>query len=415
MKKPNKTKSKKPKKRSQLLLPKPAKKLSSNKTKSKLVSKKEPKSEKKRDFNNKKKHIKRTPTKPTRPAKTKVEKKQTAFAFSLTFVVVISILFTILGGFVFKIYDQNVTRQDKNKIDTANIETTLASTGNVLGDEVKFEPAYVTPPPEVTATSYKILRNNKNGTLTKTMYAKNPDLTLQPASLTKIMTALVAMEDYPLDKRVVVPEKCTKIDGSKVGLLANDTLTLQDMLYGLLVHSGADAACAIANIYSEPEFVKQMNEKANELGLENTFFENEIGFDANNQQISSVNDITKMTIEALKSSVFRKIVGTPSVTLHSLTSKRTYTIQNTNELLSKIPGTVGIKTGYTEDAKGCLSYLYENPQTEDQILIILLGSDNQQTRFEDTQKLLNWAKQQITLLNGDEINQPQEGSSSNSF
>ena len=263
---------------------------------------------------------------------------------------------------------------------------------NTPKEEIKEEPpkpAYINPPPEVNATAFTVI----NLTAGKTLYKKAADQVLPIASLTKTMTAIVALEEYDLNKGVVVPEKCTKITASRVGFKTNDVLTMEDMLYGLLVKSGADAACSIANVGEEKEFIAKMNEKAKELGLKNTVFSNEIGFDAEESQVSSVEDIEKMTSFALKFSTFRKIVGTKSISLKSLNTPPTiYDIQNTNDLLFTIPGTVGIKTGYTEQAKGCLTYLYENKGQE--ILIILLGSED---RFGDTKTILEWAGSEISL------------------
>lgn len=258
-----------------------------------------------------------------------------------------------------------------------------------------FKQPYKSPPPTVTAKAFGVINLTDN----VQMYVKNPNLALPPASVTKIMTAIVALERYNLDRPIVIPPKCTALEGSKVGLQPNDVLSLEDILYGLLVQSGADAACAIANINDPTEFIEKMNQKANDLGMGSTVFENEVGFDAENRHFSSINDIIKLSKEALKYSSFRKIIGTKKVTLKSLSSTTKYELKNTNNLLFTIPGTVGIKTGYTEDAKGCLSYLHENKGQE--ILIVILGSED---RFKDTLTLLNWAQEQIELLKQTETN-----------
>lgn len=258
--------------------------------------------------------------------------------------------------------------------------------------EEPFKKPYINPPPEISAKAYGVVNLNEE----LVMFKKNPNLILPPASVTKIMTAIVALENYDLDKSVVVPPQCTKLNGSSVGFLANEVLTLQDLLYGLLVRSGADAACAIASINSQEEFIDKMNKKADELGMTNTTFQNEIGFDAENSHFSTINDLEKLTLYALKSGVFRKLVGTTEVTLTSLNPGTSYKIKSTNDLLFTIPGTVGIKTGFTQNAGECLSYLYENKGQS--ILITILGSEN---RFGDTSKLLKWANEEIALLTSD--------------
>lgn len=335
--------------------------------------------------------------KDTPEAKVKNARVKKELVFTPLFVSVIAVLCIALGAAGFYTI-QTLTKHEKTPQLTESTEENkyaIANEGEVLSMEKEFTPTYLTPPPEVSATSYKIMRSsNGNNDFDITMYSKNADLTLAPASLTKIMTALIAMEDFSLDKEIVVPPVCTANNGSLAGFKPNEILSLQDMLYGLLVSSGADAACSIAHAYGREKFINQMNQKANELGLENTVFVNEVGFDSDSQQLSSVNDLTKITKEALKYDTFKKIVGTPQYTVAGK-----YKLYNTNDLLDKIPGTVGIKTGYTEDAGGCLIYLYEDPQTSEQILITLLGSTNQSTRFSDTKLLLDWAKDQIKQLN----------------
>lgn len=248
-------------------------------------------------------------------------------------------------------------------------------------------PKFDVEPPEVSAKAYGIF-DMKNDT---TIYTKNPNLLLPPASVTKVMTAMIAMDEYDLEKPVYIPANCTNINASKVGFVAGDTLTLEDVLYGLLVRSGADAACALANLYNEVDFIDKMNQKAKEIGMERTSFENPIGLDSDKFQFSTVNDLEKLTKYSLKYGVFRKIVGTKEITLTSLTNtNRTYKVKNTNELLFTIPGTVGVKTGFTTGARECLIYLYEDQ--DKQYLIIVLGSED---RFGDTTKLLNWTKENL--------------------
>lgn len=252
-------------------------------------------------------------------------------------------------------------------------------------DKSNKTPKFDVKPPIVSAKAYGIF-DMKND---EPIYTKNPDLSLPPASVTKVMTAIVAMDEYDLETPVYIPANCTTVNASKVGFVAGDTLSLEDVLYGILVRSGADAACAIASLYNQTDFVDKMNQKANEIGMEKTIFENPIGLDSDKLQFSTVNDLEKLAKYSLKYGVFRKIVGTKEITIRSLTNlNRTYKIRNTNDLLFTIPGTVGVKTGFTTGAKECLIYLYEDKSS--QYLIIILGSEN---RFEDTTKLLNWTKE----------------------
>lgn len=243
-----------------------------------------------------------------------------------------------------------------------------------------------TVPPSLQAKAYLVM-DVKNDQI---LLSQNELMQLPPASLTKIMTAIIAIEDYNLSRSVVVPQKCVDLNGAMIGFKANEVFTLEDLLYGLLVKSGADAACAIANISSEAEFLERMNAKAKEIGLDNTVFQNEIGFDAENNQLTSVEDIRKLSLYALNISTFRKIVGTRNIVIKNLSAGNTYPVQTTNDLLYTIPGSAGIKTGTTDKAGQCLSYLYQNRDRE--ILIVILGS---QDRFKDTTALLNWANGEL--------------------
>lgn len=250
-------------------------------------------------------------------------------------------------------------------------------------------PTRKTLPPVITGKAFSVIDLNSGNLLAD----QNADMQLPPASVSKIMTAIIALEEYDLAKAVVVPEKCTTLNATRVGFKPNEVYSLEDMLYGLLVKSGADAACSIAYIDGEPAFIDRMNKKSKDLGLTNTNFQNEIGLDSasENKQLSSVNDIVKMSKYALKSSIFRKIIGSKSTKVKALNNGKEIEVINSNDLLFSIPGTVGIKTGNTEAAKGCLAYLYEN--RENQVLIVLLGSDD---RFGDTKKLLEWGLKEIT-------------------
>lgn len=337
----------------------------------------------------------------------KLDKKHAkSKSFIPAIVITVLIVFLIIGSIIQQVVSVVNGSSDKNNIDSnaqsqqaQNVQentTDTTTNGNVMGtndndSEIIKDPIPntkpVSQPPEVSAKAYSIVNLNDNIEI----FSKNPNLPLPPASVTKIMTAIIALEEYQLSREIVIPEYCTRYNASKVGFKAYDVITVQDALYGLLVQSGADAACAIANIESnEKAFIDKMNRKANELGLQNTSFENEIGLDSLSNQYSSVNDIIKLSEYALKYDTFRKIVGTKEVNISPLNSPSTiYRLRNTNELLFTLPGSIGIKTGSTPEAGECLSYLYENPIDDQRILIVLLGSNN---RFADTKTLLDWAK-----------------------
>jgi D-alanyl-D-alanine carboxypeptidase len=234
------------------------------------------------------------------------------------------------------------------------------------------------PPSSAPAVSAKaaFFIDNQTGAV---LHEKNPDQRLPIASLTKIMTALVVLENFPLDEIITVPEVCANLPPSKIGLATGQNLTVEDLLYGALVVSAADAACTLSHHF-DGDFLQLMNQKTSELGLEQTHFENEVGFDGENgNHLSTARDMVKLSQEALKNGVFRKIVGTKEVSIPG------FSLTSTNELLFTLPGTTGIKTGETPEAKGCLAISYERGGHE--IIGVLLGSDD---RFADARQILDW-------------------------
>lgn len=222
----------------------------------------------------------------------------------------------------------------------------------------------------------------------KILFAKEKDQKLLPASTVKITTALVVLEEFSLGDSVRVPENCVKLPGNSVGLLAGDYLKVEDLLYGVLVFSGSDATCSLYQHAGNTidSFTKKMNQKAVDIGLNNTLFSNPIGFDgAGNGNHTTAVDLAKLTNVAMGDGVFRKIVGTREVSLRSTKLGRFYSIRNTNDLLHLLPGIVGVKTGFTENAGGNLVSAYQNQGHE--IIVVVMGS---QDRFGDTRKVIDW-------------------------
>lgn len=176
-------------------------------------------------------------------------------------------------------------------------------------------------------------------------YEKNADDQMLIASTTKIMTALVALENCDIDETVTVPKECESVEGSSMYLRAGDKLTMGELLYGLLLESGNDAAAAIAlHISGSIEgFAELMNSKAAELGLKNSHFSNPHGLDADDHY-SSARDLALIMAEAIKNEEFLKISSTSSVTIDG----RTY--KNHNRLNEMYDAALCGKTGYTRHA-----------------------------------------------------------------
>ncbi|CAM4487474.1 D-alanyl-D-alanine carboxypeptidase family protein [Paenibacillus typhae] len=187
------------------------------------------------------------------------------------------------------------------------------------------------------------------------LYSSRGDEPMLIASLTKIMTAIVAIENGDLASKVKVGKNAFAKEGSSLYLKQGEEMLLEDMLYGLMLRSGNDAATAIAEHVggSEQGFVYLMNAKAEELGLKNTHFANPHGLDAEGHY-SSANDLAVLTAYALHNPVFKEIVGTQEKTADNPYEKWDYKWANKNKMLRLYEGADGVKTGYTKKALRCL-------------------------------------------------------------
>lgn len=182
------------------------------------------------------------------------------------------------------------------------------------------------------------------------LYEKKPDERRLIASTTKIMTALVVIENCELDEKVEVPKECERVGGSSMYLRAGDDVTVRELLYGLLLMSGNDAGLALAYHCGKGDvetFVMMMNMYAQELGLADTSFENPHGLDGA-QHYSTARDMARLAAHAMRNETFREIVGTKDITISGRF------MHNHNKLLWRFDGVCGVKTGFTKAAGRCL-------------------------------------------------------------
>ena len=240
-----------------------------------------------------------------------------------------------------------------------------------------------------------------------TVYFQRNDSDTAPiASVTKVMTALVALENSSLDYTVTVSETAANIGESSANLQEGDTMTLEDALKALMIPSGNDAAQAIAESVgaqladdpSNPEnctqaFVDAMNAKAVELGMEDTLFTNPHGLDDEgfeSDQHSCAKDVSLMCAAAMKSEDFRAVVSGQfnSCTVTRDGAQESIELESTDELIGTYEGTCGIKTGFTDAAGGC--FAGANNRDGQDLYAIVLGSTDEETRFSDTTELWDW-------------------------
>ncbi len=219
----------------------------------------------------------------------------------------------------------------------------------------------------------------------RVLYDKNSKDQRKMASLTKIMTAILLIENCKMDEEIQIAKEACYIGGSEVGLKPNDTVTAENLLYGMLLPSGNDCAMAIAyHIGGNVEnFAKLMNAKAQELGLEDTHFANPHGLD-NDEHYSSAYSLALLTKYALSYSKIVEVVSTKEkdVNFGSFTKH----LNNTNALLRTYDKADGVKTGFTNGANRCL--IASATQDDLKLIAVVLGSDTSQIRFDDAKTIL---------------------------
>lgn len=238
--------------------------------------------------------------------------------------------------------------------------------------------------PKVNSRSCVVLDRNSNMIL----YGKNEKNQVKMASTTKIMTAIVVIENTSLDKTVEVSKKAAGTGGSRLGLKTGDKITIRDLLYGLMLCSGNDAAVCLAESVagSVSEFSNLMNAKAQELGLLNSHFESPHGLDSNGHYTTAY-ELALLSNYALKNQTFLAIVGTKNytVTINGYPKN----LSNTNELLGNLNGVYGIKTGFTNGANRCLVTACKRGDLD--IICVVLGADTKNFRTKDSIKLIEYS------------------------
>ncbi|WP_259405742.1 D-alanyl-D-alanine carboxypeptidase family protein [Microbispora sp. H10830] len=214
---------------------------------------------------------------------------------------------------------------------------------------------------------------------------------LPVASLTKMMTAYIVLRDANLDDQVTIKRQDLEYawdnDGSTADLEAGDTLPVRELLYALLLPSGADAAHALARVYGPgvPGFVDKMNAAARELGLNDTLYVNADGLPTSHGDgYSTARDQARLAEIALRNPVFKKVTSTSR---HSTEDGR-YDWYNTNHMLG-LPGAIGVKTGSTNAAGFCLAFAAD--RDGHRLIGIILGEDVANRRWDTAETLLDWA------------------------
>lgn len=213
------------------------------------------------------------------------------------------------------------------------------------------------------------------------LYAQNPDKRLANASTTKIMTALLTLEQPDQDRYFTVDSDAIQVEGTTMGLQPGDSVTLHQLAAGMLLPSGNDAAnaAAVEIAGSEEAFVRLMNQRAAELGLENTQYRNPSGLDAEGHY-SSARDLATLAAHALENEDFADIVSKQEIRMAFGNPPYNRSLYTTNKLLERYPYAIGVKTGYTDDAGLCLVTAAEKDGTR-LIIVTLNGKDDVNTHM----------------------------------
>ena len=274
---------------------------------------------------------------------------------------------------------------DEENLNPAELETLVVESGTKPTNE-----------PNLNAKSAVIYDS-----ITKQIiWGKNENDRRAMASTTKIMTAIVVIENSNPSDVVTISKKAAATGGSRLKIKAGDKITVNDLLYGLMLRSGNDAAVALAEHVSGnlTVFADLMNEKAKDLGLKNTHFITPHGLD-NSLHYTTAYELALLTDYALSNDTFAKIVNTKSTTININTSSRT--INNTNELLGYINGVNGVKTGFTNNAGRCL--VTSCARNNNKIITVVLGCDTKKQRTSDSINLIEYAFQNYKKVNLEEL------------
>jgi len=246
------------------------------------------------------------------------------------------------------------------------------------------EPVAPTDPPEVSAYSWAVYDETADVMLATWNLNERRSM----ASVTKVMTAMIVLDKADLDEIVTVPPSATASRGSSAGLVAGEEWTVYDLLVAMLVRSGNDAALTLAWHVGDGDvdaFVAMMNERAEELGMDDTHFANPNGLD-NEAHYSTANDLVTMTTASLDYPVVQQIARIKTIKMPEDPTGKVRQVNNTNRLLGTYPGVVGLKTGDTPLANKVLLGITELAQRR--VVTVVMGSDD---HFSDTRELIDWA------------------------
>lgn len=221
------------------------------------------------------------------------------------------------------------------------------------------------------------------------LFAKNPRIKLPVASLTKILSSIIILENLDMKEIVIIPKEVLKVDEEKQSLYLGEKITVENLLKLMLIESSNDAAYALAWYANNKgiNFVDKMNEKAQLLSMNDSNFLDPAGL--NDDGYSTSEDLVKLIKYSFKYDLIWNILTEKSIVVRSADGKIEHNVQNTDQLLGVIPDIFGGKTGNTDGALGCMILVVDIPGVNDKLISVVLGS---RSRFDDTKILIDWTK-----------------------
>ena len=253
--------------------------------------------------------------------------------------------------------------------------------------------------PKISADSAIVIE----ATTGRVIYEKNADVVRPPASMTKMMTCILGLENLAPNEEVRISQAAQDTAYPELDLMAGDVLSANELMMGMMLVSDNGAAVALAQAVagSVPAFAKMMNDKAWEIGCTNTNFVNPNGLPASNHY-STARDMAKIAAYCMENWDFRDIVSTKRETIHWMTPVDvTVKVENSNKLLGSYKGANGIKTGWTNAAGGCLAASALRGEIE--LIVIVMHSEDVDTRFDDARKLLDYGFARVSQIYGIDV------------
>lgn len=220
----------------------------------------------------------------------------------------------------------------------------------------------------------------------KVLFKKDETKILPIASLSKLMTALVVLENYNLSRPAVISEIAVSQEGEQGDLKTGQSLSIKNLLYIMLIESSNDAAYSLSGIMGQDKFIALMNREAKDIGLINTYFADSSGL--NDSSYSTAKDLVELAEYLLnKYPLVWEIIGLKEYDLYLDNNEFHHKLINTNKLLGEIPEVIGGKTGFTKVAKGTFLVVEKSPQEGNYLIHVVLGSAD---RLEEMKKIINW-------------------------